>query len=312
MAVFRRLEDREIKLIENIYEIEILRIEQIEKGILNSNFLLYTNKNKFVLRVSESNREFLEEKEEVELLEKIKKLLPVPKILKNKNLELISILENKIIVIFHFIEGSSLNGINVENIREIAKYISKFHKFSLKNKMSISKRKTRIDLDFYLEKILESEIDFEKKEEIISEAKKIKKVDFSNLPSGFIHSDIFPDNVLVKNNKIQGIIDFNEFHYAPFIFDIAIILNFWIYIANFNKKLEKKLVRIFILEYSKYRKLLKIEKKFLKLALKRMALTFILLRLYKEKIEKNYENAIYIEKKSYLSLVPLLKNNPKL
>jgi len=43
------------------------------------------------------------------------------------------------------------------------------------------------------------------------------------------------------------------------------------------------------------------------LACKKVALTFIFLRLYREKIENSYQKAFSIEEKSYVSLLELIK-----
>ena len=49
----------------------------------------------------------------------------------------------------------------------------------------------------------------------------------SNLPKGFIHADMFPDNVFFKDNEISGVIDY-YFSCTDFlVYDIAIALNAW-------------------------------------------------------------------------------------
>ena len=67
-------------------------------------------------------------------------------------------------------------------------------------------------------------------------------------------------------------------------------------------------IRDFLNYYSKYRKIEKEELKLLDVACKKIALTFIFLRIYKEKIENSYQKAISIEEKSYLDLIKLIKN----
>lgn len=309
MGVFTNLFQDEIDFIEEKYNIKILEIKNIDNGILNSNFYIKTKNKKYILRIYEANRTIEEEKQELILLDKIADFIPVSIAIKNIDNECISILNNKKIALFEYIDGSSITKIDTHIIREIAMYIGKLHSFSKGFSFEEYNRKTRIDFNFYYNEIKKSEIDFKFKNELLNSADEISKYDFSILPSGIIHGDIFPDNVLLdKYNNIKVIFDFNESYYAPFIFDIAIVINFWIKINDFDFFTENNLIRDFLNYYSKYRKITKEELKSLDIACKKIALTFIFLRIYKEKIDNSYQKAISIEEKSYLDLIKLIKN----
>ncbi|MFZ7972128.1 homoserine kinase [Fusobacterium watanabei] len=309
MGVFTNLFQDEIDFIEEKYNIKILEIKNIDNGILNSNFYIKTKNKKYILRIYEANRTIEEEKQELILLDKIADFIPVSTAIKNIDNECISILNNKKIALFEYIDGSSITKIDTHIIREIAMYIGKLHSFSKDFSFEEYNRKTRIDFNFYYNEIKKSEIDFKFKNELLNSADEISKYDFSILSSGIIHGDIFPDNVLLdKYNNIKVIFDFNESYYAPFIFDIAIVINFWIKINDFDFFTENNLIRDFLNYYSKYRKITKEELKSLDIACKKIALTFIFLRIYKEKIDNSYQKAISIKEKSYLDLIKLIKN----
>ena len=309
MGVFTNLFQDEIDFIEEKYNIKILEIKNIDNGILNSNFYIKTKNKKYILRIYEANRTIEEEKQELILLDKIADFIPVSTAIKNIDNECISILNNKKIALFEYIDGSFITKIDTHIIREIAMYIGKLHLFSKDFSFEEYNRKTRIDFNFYYNEIKKSEIDFKFKNELLNSADEISKYDFSILSSGIIHGDIFPDNVLLdKYNNIKVIFDFNESYYAPFIFDIAIVINFWIKINDFDFFTENNLIRDFLNYYSKYRKITKEELKSLDIACKKIALTFIFLRIYKEKIDNSYQKAISIEEKSYLDLIKLIKN----
>ena len=308
MGVFTNLFQDEIDFIEEKYNIKILEIKNIDNGILNSNFYIKTKNKKYILRIYEANRTIEEEKQELILLDKIADFIPVSTAIKNIDNECISILNNKKIALFEYIDGSFITKIDTHIIREIAMYIGKLHSFSKDFSFEEYNRKTRIDFNFYYNEIKKSEIDFKFKNELLNSADEISKYDFSILSSGIIHGDIFPDNVLLdKYNNIKVIFDFNESYYAPFIFDIAIVINFWIKINDFDFFTENNLIRDFLNYYSKYRKITKEELKSLDIACKKIALTFIFLRIYKEKIDNSYQKAISIEEKSYLDLIKLIK-----
>lgn len=312
MGVFTNLFQDEIDFIEKKYKIKILEIKNIDNGILNSNFYIKTKNKKYILRIYEANRTIDEEKQELILLDRIVDFIPVSIAIKNIDNEYISIFNNKKFALFEYIDGNSITKIDTHIIREIAIYLGKLHSFTKDISFEKYNRKTRINFDFYYNEIKKSEIDFKFKNELLNSADKINGSDFSILPSGVIHGDIFPDNVLLDDyNNIKVIFDFNESYYAPFIFDIAIVINFWIKINDFDFFTENNLIRDFLNYYSKYRKIAKEELKSLDIACKKIALTFIFLRIYKEKIENSYQKAISIQEKSYLDLIKLIDKYEK-
>ena len=308
MGVFTKIFQNEIDFIQKKYKIKILEIKNIKNGILNSNFYIETKNKKYILRIYEANRTIDEELQELILLDKISSFIPVSRAIENIDNEYISIFNNKKFALFEYVEGSSIEEIDTHIIREIAMNLGKLHSFSKEISFEKYNRKSRIDFEFYYNKIKKSNFDFKFKNELLNLADEIIKYDFSILPSGVIHGDIFPDNVLLDEyNNIKVIFDFNESYYAPFIFDIAIVINFWIKINNFDFFTENNFIRDFLNYYSKYRKITKEELKLLDVACKKIALSFIFLRIYKEKIDSSYRKALSIEEKSYLDLIKIIK-----
>ena len=304
MAVYTVLNIKDITTILTKYNLIPLHYEGIKDGILNTNYLIFTAKGKFVLRVLEGHRSYEAEKEELDFLLELNDISPCSLPCSTKDGKVLIEYNGKMMTLFYFIEGEKLTEINEHFLSQIGIILGKMHLFS-KNK--ILNRKTRIDEKYYFSKIDMTKVPIaeDEKKNLLSLYKKVSMIDFSSLPCGVIHNDIFPDNILIKDGFISGIIDFNDSSYAPFIFDLGIVINYWIRIKNFSPETEKKYIEVFLTSYESIRKLSTIEKSLLDMGILKMALAFIFLRINKFSVEDNQN--ILIEDKTYYELLPLLK-----
>lgn len=304
MAVYTVLNIKDITTILTKYNLIPLHYEGIKDGILNTNYLIFTAKGKFVLRVLEGHRSYEAEKEELDFLLELNDIIPCSLPCSTKDGKVLIEYNGKMMTLFYFIEGEKLTEINEHFLSQIGILLGKMHLFS-KNK--ILNRKTRIDEKYYFSKIDMTKVPIaeDEKKNLLSLYKKVSMIDFSSLPCGIIHNDIFPDNILIKDGFISGIIDFNDSSYAPFIFDLGIVINYWIRIKNFSPETEKKYIEVFLTSYESIRKLSTIEKSLLDMGILKMALAFIFLRINKFSVEDNQN--ILIEDKTYYELLPLLK-----
>tara|TARA_B110000014_G_scaffold161043_1_gene113489 strand:+ start:1849 stop:2163 length:315 start_codon:yes stop_codon:yes gene_type:complete len=104
MAVYTKINKKDISSINNQFEIEkIIQFKGIKKGIENTNYLLKTKKNKFILTIFEKRVS----NEEIPFFMKLMEILNnsninCPKPLKNKNGTYLIKLKKKMHVLFHF------------------------------------------------------------------------------------------------------------------------------------------------------------------------------------------------------------------
>lgn len=305
MAVYTVLNIEDITIILSKYNLIPLHYEGIKDGILNTNYLVFTSKGKFVLRVLEGHRSYEAEKEELDFLLELNTIIPCSVPCSTVDGEVLIKYNGRMMSLFYFIEGEKLTEINENFLTQIGRLLGKMHLFS-KNK--VLNRKTRIDEKYYFSKINMEQVPIteEERKNLLSLYEKISMIDFSSLPCGVIHNDIFPDNIFVKDGVVSGIIDFNDSTFAPFIFDLGIVINYWIRINNFPSEIEKRYVEIFLNSYESVRKLTPEEKSLLDMGILKMALAFIFLRINKFSVEDNHN--ILIEDKTYYELLPLLKH----
>ena len=100
----------------------------------------------------------------------------------------------------------------------------------------------------------------------------------AGLPSGVIHADLFPDNVLFMNGKVSGLIDFYFACNDAFAYDLAILLNAWCFEKDGGYNITKG--KSLIAAYRRRRELSSDEIAALPTLSMGAALRFLLTRLY--------------------------------
>ncbi len=284
MAVYTKINKKEILLINSKFNIEkIISFHGIKKGIENTNYLLKSKNNKFILTIFEkrvSNNEIPFFMKLMHNLNESK--INCPKPLKNKSGKYLFKLKNKTACIVTFLDGKDKQTLNPNNCYQIGRAISKMHSvtkkidFSRINSMGIKKLSPLLNsIKFKSKKIS----NFEKF--LTNNLNNIKKNWPSKLPNGIIHGDLFIDNIFFKNNKLSGIIDFyfaaNDF----FMYEIAICINALCFNNRNNKFIiNKQKVKSLIKGYESIRKITNKEKKSLNILCKGAAMRYLLTRLY--------------------------------
>jgi len=307
MAVYTKLSNEQIEDIFKGYSLDkIERIAEIPEGILNTNYLVEGDNRKYIFRILEGERDYREEMKELEFLKYMNSRgFPCPVAIDNINGENYTFIEGKMASVFTFIDGEKVEFIDGNSVREIGRKLGLMHNL-LRNREI--RRSRKIDMDYFyniiskadLRGILEENYDL-----VMKFYRRAVSADYSGLPQGIIHNDIFPDNVFMEGGEISGVIDFNDCLRGPLILDLAIVINFWIRNRGLSKEEEGKLTDELLGAYERERKLLEEEKALLDEAIIRVALTFIFLRVNKFHVEDN--SSVNMEFKDYKDLLPLLK-----
>ncbi|HEY5288819.1 MAG TPA: homoserine kinase [Caulobacteraceae bacterium] len=99
----------------------------------------------------------------------------------------------------------------------------------------------------------------------------------SDLPSGVIHADWFPDNVFLQDGRFAGAIDFYFAACDQFAYDIGVALNAWCFEADGSFNVTA--ARALILGYQRRRALGPAEKAALPILARGAAMRFLLTRL---------------------------------
>ena len=285
MAVYTILSEKELREFFLKYNLgKLLNYKGIKQGIENTNYFIETEKGKFILTLYEKR---VEEKDLPFFIGLMKngydKDFPSPEPIINKNGSYISEIKKKKAAVISFIDGSAKKILNNDECYQVGTYAAKFHQLTKNLNL---KRQNNLSIDAWKKVFSTVKKDCSKISENLPDVieKNLSDIELNwpkNIPSGIIHADLFPDNVLFNKNKLSGIIDYyfscNEFY----AFEIAICLNALCFEGSrdnlsFNVTKAKK----FINGYSNIRKLTDEEKNSLKILCKGAAIRFLLTRVY--------------------------------
>lgn len=285
MAVYTKISDKDIILINKKFKLgKKIKFQGIKKGIENTNYLLKTDKGKFILtifekRVISSDLPFFMKLMDLLSLKKI----ICPKPLKDNYGKYLFRIKNKKACIVSFLSGKDKNDLTYKNCFEVGKNIAKMHKatknFKIKrtNSMGMNKLNPLLNsINFKKSKLILNYKDF-----LFNNLREIKKNWPKKLPSGIIHADLFVDNIFFKKNKFSGFIDFYFSANDYFAYELAICIN----ALCFDKKkskfiLNKQKVNNLIKGYEKIRKISINEKNKLNILCKGAAIRYLLTRAY--------------------------------
>jgi len=284
MAVYTKINKRDISSINNQFEIgKIIDFNGITKGIENTNYLLKTKKNKFILTIFEkrvSNKEIPFFMRLMEILHGSN--INCPKPLKNKNGSYLIKLRNKTACVVSFLNGKDKIKLNSKNCFAVGKMIAKIHqatkniKISRKNSMGIK------ELGPLLKSIKFKSKKFSNLEKFLTNnLNDIKRNWPLGLPKGIIHGDLFIDNIFFKKDKLSGVIDFYFAANDIFMYEIAICINALCFDQKNSKfKLNKQKISELIKGYESVKKISYKEKKSLNILCRGAAIRYLLTRLF--------------------------------
>ncbi len=259
-------------------------LHPISDGISNSNYKLSTNKNEYLLTIIEDkNTDDEDIKFVVDILQKLKEQkIPTPAPIIDKSDSIIHKYKNKPLIITEFLQGQHIkNSQDFDATDIVGELIAKIHittdsiKYIRKNPRPITNLIANIDkYTNYADKF---QTGWGGK--IINIAQNIISNWQDNLPSGIIHADLFPDNILFNNNKkqISGVIDFYMAGHDIFAYDLAICINAWCFAGN---EIDIAKTKKMLDAYQKIRPLTNAEKVIFQTIMQAAAIRFLLSRLY--------------------------------
>tara|TARA_B100000945_G_scaffold199711_1_gene160584 strand:- start:809 stop:1777 length:969 start_codon:yes stop_codon:yes gene_type:complete len=285
MAIYTKISEGQINSILLEYKIgNLKKFEGIKEGIENTNYLIETEKGKYILTIYEKRVNVEDLPFFSKLMQELsKKKFICPKPILNKKNEFVSSLDKKKFMIVTYLDGKSKTILTPAECKIVGNEAAKLHQitknFNFKRDNNLSVKSWRKIFTQVKDQCGNIHPDLPKL--IEANLINIEKDWPTNLPMGIIHGDLFSDNIFFKNNKFSGFIDFyfscNDFY----AFEIAICFNALCFDGvkqnlSFNVTKAKKLME----GYNEVRKISKNEKLSIKVLSQGAALRFLLTRVF--------------------------------
>jgi len=209
---------KEVQNLLKYYDIgTLISIKTDNIGEMSKILFITTDQGKYVIKYR-SHEETKDTILELEIMDYIHhKGLPIQRIITNSQGKAITKFNSEIVFILEFIKGKNPSDMNKALILECAR------KLALLDKALLNKKDLMCpEWPLFNEGV---ERVFAEENELLSENKSLyyefKNIKLNKLRKSIIHGDYRSSNLIVRNGKLTGIIDFGDSHYDFLILDLA-------------------------------------------------------------------------------------------
>ncbi|HEY4546561.1 MAG TPA: homoserine kinase [Pedomonas sp.] len=260
----------------------LLSAKGIAEGVENSNYLIETEQGRYILTLYEKRVKLEDLPYFLGLTGHLADAhLPVPRPIPNSRGETLHTLAGRPACLIEFLKGVSLTEPTAEHCRPVGAALARLHQAAASFPLS---RPNDLSVDGWrrLAAAVRAEADTISpglRSQIDNALADIGAAWPGNLPSGPIHADLFPDNVLVIDTEVTGLIDFYFAANDAWAYDVAVCLNAWCFSAD-GTSYRQDLTEAFLAGYESVRPLEPREREALPLLCQGAALRFLLTRAY--------------------------------
>ena len=254
MAILTKLQNKDFENILENYKIGKHKSHKhLPWALGNTVYLLKTTRGKFILKIFENAKEdFINFQLKImQLMEKEK--LPSPQVMLTSGSKSLLILKKRKIIIQRFVEGKPAKRFTKKLIEDIAEKHGKLNralmKMGLKGKYTWKKDYQFKPLMFDVKRYEGFGI-LEENKKLREEFRQVKK---QNLRRSVVHGDFNRGNLLVKNQKLNAIIDLDDAHEDFVVQEISnfITMSF----IDWKGRVDYGKIKLYLKGFEKYFKL---------------------------------------------------------
>lgn len=284
MAVYTQISEDDLKNLLLSYDIgNLVRFEGIEQGVSNTNYHVFTDEGRYILTLFEPHRVHADDIPHfvnyAVVLEQ--NGVPAPATMPRKDGAFISELYARPAAIYSFLqgEGGHAGMITPAICEKAGEVLAKMHKAA---EHITDTAKNHFGQERWQEWLSSIGADMNEIDPALHDLTKdellwIMDVLPSDLPSGAIHADYFPDNVFFKDGDVTGVIDFHFVCHDSFAYDLAIAVNAWCFDQDNEFSMDR--MQAMMLGYNRIRPLSQAERAALPVLLRAASLRFLLSRI---------------------------------
>ena len=281
MAVYTDVTAEDLGRFLAAYDVgELLSYKGIAEGVENSNFLVHTARDNFILtlyerRVAERDLPFF-----LDLMEHLAtRGITCPQPVKANDGQVLGRLAGKPAALVTFLDGMWIRRPSAAHCAALGDALARLHlagaDFPMRRDNALSVSGWRQLYEICRERAHKVERNLETL--VAAELDALERDWPRGLPQGVIHADLFPDNVFFLADKLSGLIDFYFACTDTLAYDVAICLNAWCFEQDHSYNVTKG--RALLSSYAKARSLSQDEWEKLPLLARGAAVRFLLTRL---------------------------------
>ncbi len=283
MAVYTHVSAEEMAGFLHRYDVGILiSAKGIAEGVENSNYLVETSKARFILTLYEKRVNLADLPYFLGLMNHFADAgLPVPRAVTDRQGACLQELCGRKACLIEFLSGVSVGEPTIEQATAVGAALAQMRRSSTSFSMI---RSNDMSLDGWQQLATACRPYADDVQPGLRDLIDNSMADLlarwpQNLPISAIHADLFPDNVLFRDNSISGLIDFYFACNDIAAYDLAVCLNAWGFDAS-GAQVKPSLMTALQQGYENVQPLLAEERTALPLLGQGAALRFLLSRLY--------------------------------
>lgn len=214
---------------------ELVSAKGIAEGVSNSNFLVETTTDRYILTLYERRIDIDELPWFIELMEHLATAgLPVPRPIRDRSGHALQQVAGKAACLIQFLPGVSVSQPTAAQARAAGEALARLH---LAGRDFTARRENGLGLAWWQATAAEIAPGLDDIEPGLAALVRESLAEVSanwpaDLPGGTIHADLFPDNVLMLGNRVTGLIDFYFACTGLFAYDLAVLHAAWTFPAD--------------------------------------------------------------------------------